>query len=133
MENFNFDEENVNKMSPLVLAYIGDTVYEIYIRTMIVSTGNDSVNRLHYKSIKYVSAKAQARILSGISEALSDEEQNIVRRGRNAKSGTIPKNADIIEYKHATGFETLIGYLYLKKRYDRLNELLKISVSKVII
>lgn len=121
---------DLNSYSPLVLAYVGDAVYEVFIRTLLVSHGNAPVNKLHRQSIGFVKAKAQSDTIHMLMESLSEEEQDIVRRGRNAKSGTIPKNADITEYKYATGFESLLGYLYLKGDYSRLLELLKKSAAK---
>lgn len=121
----NFSENDINQLSPLVLAYIGDSVYEIFIRTFLVSDSKASVHTLHKRSIQFVKAKAQSDKIHRISEFLTEDEQNMVRRGRNAKSGTIPKNADVVEYKYATGFEALLGYLYLKKDFVRLMEILK--------
>lgn len=121
---------DINSYSPLVLAFLGDAVYELYIRSLIVSEGNAPVHKLHKRSITYVKAKAQSDTIHRLMDLLSEEEQNIVRRGRNAKSGTIPKNADVTEYKYATGFETLLGYLYLKRDFTRLLQLLRISVSQ---
>jgi ribonuclease-3 family protein len=121
--------EDLKMYSPLVLAYVGDAVFELYIRTLLVSKGNAPVHKLHKQSISYVKAKSQSDTIHRMLEDLSAEEQDVVRRGRNAKSGTIPKNADVTEYKYATGFETLVGYLYLKEDYPRLLELLKISVD----
>lgn len=126
----NLKLNDVNQYSPLVLAYIGDTVYEIYIRTLLVCRGNISVNKLHRQSVQFVRAKAQADTIHRIMENLSGEEKDIVRRGRNARSGTIPKNADIGEYKYATAFECLLGFLYLKKDYNRLVEILEMAVGK---
>lgn len=120
---------DLNAYSPLVFAYIGDAVYELYIRTLLVSRGNAPVHKLHRQSISFVKAKSQSDTIHKMLESLSPEEQDIVRRGRNAKSGTIPKNADVTEYKYATGFETLLGYLYIKEDYARLLELLKASVE----
>lgn len=120
---------DVNQYSPLVLAYAGDAVYELYIRTLLLSQGNAPVHKLHKRSITYVKAKAQSDIIHRLMDSLTEEEQDVVRRGRNAKSGTIPKNADVTEYKYATGFEALIGYLYLRGEYSRLLELLKMSVE----
>ena len=120
-----FSEAQINQLSPLVLAYIGDSVFELYIRTSLVSEGNASVNKLHRRAIEFVKAKAQANRLHSIYESLTPEEQDIVRRGRNAKSGTIPKNADVTEYKYATGFEALLGYLYLRQDFQRLMQVLK--------
>lgn len=120
---------DISQLSPLVLAYVGDSVYEVFIRTLVVSKGNAPVHILHKKAVDYVKAKAQSDGIRKILENLTLEEQDIVRRGRNAKSGTIPKNADVAEYKYATGFESLVGYLYLSKRYDRLIEILKMTTS----
>lgn len=120
---------DVNQYSPLVLAYIGDAVYEVFIRTLLISGGNAPVHKLHKRSIDFVKAKAQSDVIHRILEHLSPEEQDIVRRGRNAKSGTIPKNADVTEYKYATGFESLIGYLYLQRDYTRLIQILRMSVD----
>jgi len=124
------DKKDPSQINPLVLAYIGDAVYELYIRALLVSRSNAHVHKLHVDSIKFVKAKAQSDILHRIMGNLTEEEQDIVRRGRNAKSGTIPKNADVTEYKYATGFESLIGYLYLTHAYDRLVEVLKMAVSE---
>lgn len=121
-----------NNFSPLALAYIGDAVFEVFIRTLVLSRGNSPVHKMHKLSTSYVKAKAQSDAVHRIMDSLSQEERDIVRRGRNAKSGTIPKNADVTEYKHATGFESLIGYLYLKKDYGRLNQVLKMSVQENI-
>lgn len=123
------EKVDIREYSPLVLAYLGDTVYEVYIRTLLVSEGNAPVHKLHRRSTDFVKAKAQSDIIHKIIDTLSDEEREIVRRGRNAKSGTIPKNADVTEYKYATGFESLIGYLYLKKDYIRLMQILKEAVE----
>jgi len=130
LEQFDFSESKINNMAPLVLAYIGDAVYEVFIRTLLVSEGNIPVHKLHKRSVEYVKAKAQSDIIHRIMEKLTPEELDVVRRGRNAKSGTIPKNADVTEYKFATGFESLIGYLYLKKDNKRLMEILKMAISE---
>ncbi len=130
LEQFNFSESEINSMAPLVLAYIGDAVYEVFIRTLLISEGNIPVHKLHKRSIEYVKAKAQSDIVHRIMERLNPDELDVVRRGRNAKSGTIPKNADVGEYKYATGFESLIGYLYLRKDNNRLMEVLKMAISE---
>lgn len=130
-KEFDFKNLDIYQYSPLVLAYIGDTVYEIYVRTLVVSRGNAPVHTLHKCSVKYVKAKSQSDIIHRIKDFLSQEEQDIVRRGRNAKSGTIPKNADVTEYKYATGFESLLGYLYLKGNHERLMQILKMAVTSV--
>lgn len=131
LNEFNINKNEVSQYSPLVLAYIGDTVYEVFIRTLVVSEGNAPVNKLHRRATGFVKAKAQSDIAHEIMSLLTEEEQDIIRRGRNAKSGTIPKHADVTEYKYATGFESLLGYLYLIKDFVRLIEVLKMSVSAI--
>lgn len=116
--------EEVNLMPPLVWAYIGDVVYELYIRTKLVETTKLNPHKLHVETTKYVKAKAQAETLERIMKYLTEEEKDIVRRGRNAQNHHLPKNASIAEYSHATAFEGLIGYLYLTKQEKRLNEIL---------
>lgn len=111
------------------LAYIGDVVYELYIREHVISNSREQVNKLHKKTIKYVSAKAQARIVAAMDEELSDEEKDIIRRGRNAEANTVPKNTDVVTYKIATGFESLIGFLYLEKRIERLEYIIDRSIK----
>ena len=113
-----------NLLNPLVLAYIGDAVYEVFIRQYVISLPNHRPNHLHRTSTRYVSAKAQAKLLEVLKPMLTEEEQEIVRRGRNAKSATSAKNANILEYRHSTAFECLIGYLYYTQAYARLKELL---------
>ena len=103
----------------------------MYIREHVISNSHEQVNKLHKKTIKYVSAKAQARIVEAINFELTESEKNIIRRGRNAEANTVPKNTDIITYKIATGFEALIGYLYLNKDNDRLNYIITKSIEVV--
>ena len=122
------NENEVNLLSPLTWAYIGDAVYELYIRTNLVNNTNLKPHDLHIESIKYVKAQAQAKILQEIEKDLTEEEKDIVRRGRNAENHHLPKNANIHEYMYSTAFEALIGYLYLTKQNKRLNEIL----SKVV-
>ena len=117
-------EKRVNEMSPLTWAYIGDAVYELYIRERLVSKTKLKPNKLHIESIKYVKAAAQAESLKKISEILTEEENDIVRRTRNTKNHHLPKNADVNDYMYATAFEGLIGNLYLTGKLDRLRELL---------
>lgn len=111
-------------LNPLVLAYIGDAVYEVYIRQYVISGGNHRPNHLHKASTGYVSAKAQSKLLDALMPMLTEEEIDMVKRGRNAKSGTTAKNADVLEYRHSTAFECLIGYLYYKQSFERLKEIL---------
>lgn len=117
-------------MSPLVLAYIGDTIYESYIREYLIRKNiNKKVNDLHKSAIRYVKAKAQASIMHEIEEELSEEELRIYKRGRNQKSHTSPKNADMIDYKCATGFEALVGYLHLGGEKERLNYIIEKGIN----
>ena len=122
-------EEEINLLSPLTWAYIGDSVFELYIRTNLVNRTNLKPHKLHIEAINYVKAKAQAEFLKKIEEILTDEEKDIVRRGRNAQNHHLPKNSNVQEYMHATAFEALIGYLYLTKRYERLEEILKLVIN----
>ena len=123
--NINKNETEINQMSPLTWAYIGDAVYELYIRTNLVDTTNLKPHKLHIESIKYVKAKAQADALKNIENNLTEEEKEIVKRGRNTQLHHIAKNASVQEYIHATAFEALIGYLYLTKKEERLIEILQ--------
>ena len=117
-------KEEVNMMSPLVWAYVGDGVYELYIRNHLVNTTKMKPHKLHIASIGFVKANAQAEKLKQMQEELTEEEKEIVRRGRNAQNHHIPKNASPEEYMYSTAFEGLIGYLYLTKQDERLQELL---------
>lgn len=124
------DPRDIMTMNPLVLAYIGDAVYELFIRTFMIAGGpTKSVHKLHMMSTEYVKAHAQSEIIRGMTGMLTEDEIDIVRRGRNSKSGYVPKNADVQEYRSATGFEALIGYLYLTGNIKRLDEILNYSVS----
>ena len=118
-------------LSPLSLAYIGDAVYELYVRTYIMKDENLPVNKLHKTATGYVKAKAQSDAIHGIESQLTEQEIAVFKRGRNAHSHTSAKNADIVDYRHATGFEALIGYLYMSGNNDRLNEVLKMSVEYI--
>ncbi|OXM83148.1 Mini-ribonuclease 3 [Paenibacillus rigui] len=118
------------QLNPIVLAYIGDAIYEVFIRQYVISHPNQRPNHLHRLSTQYVSAKAQAKALQGWLPHLTEDETDIVKRGRNAKSGTSAKNADILEYRHSTAFECLIGYLYYTKQWERLQYLLMLSLDK---
>ena len=123
--NLNRPEEEINLLSPLTWAYVGDCVYELYIRTNLVNRTNLKTHKLHIETIKYVKAKSQAELLKRLQDELKEEEKEIVRRGRNAENHHLPKNSNVIEYSYATAFEALIGYLYLTKRFSRLEEILK--------
>lgn len=120
--NKSLSGEDIQMLSPLQLAYIGDSVYELLVRTYIVNN-SISVKDLHRTTTKYVKANAQADIVHKLDEKLTEEEKYFVKKGRNAKTNTSPKNADIIDYKYATGFECLLGFLYLTNQDDRIEEL----------
>jgi len=126
-----FENAEINSFSPLSLAYIGDAVYEVYIRSHVMNNGNMQVNKLHREATRYVSANAQSNIIHQIMEFLTEEEVSVFKRGRNAHSYTSAKNADIVAYRHATGFEALIGYLFISKKYDRIDEIIKMSIAAV--
>jgi ribonuclease III family protein len=125
-EYTNLSEIDIRMLNPLIWAYIGDAIYEAYVRSYIISSGKRTSHDLHKMSIKFVKASAQSDFLEKILPLLSEEEQDVVRRGRNTKTYHVPKNADVIDYRRATAFEGLIGYLYLMKRYDRLDEIIKL-------
>lgn len=125
-----FSKDEARRLNPLQLALVGDAVYELYIRNYILSNNKDlSVHKIHVKAIGYVKAKAQSTIIQNIEEILTEEEVYIYKRGRNAKSGTIPKNAEVLDYRNATGFEALIGYLHLIGNKERLILILEKSIE----
>ena len=123
---------NVNEINVLVLAYLGDSVYENYIRKHLISTGIGNVNDLQTESIKYVCAKAQAKFVTELIEnnILLEDELDIYKRARNYKTTSHPKNTDIITYKIATGFEAIIGYLELSNKIDRIELIIKNIVGE---
>lgn len=122
-------KEEINLLSPLTWAYVGDAVYELYIRTNLVNHTQLKPHKLHIESIKYVKAVAQATKLEEIMPSLTKEEQDIVRRGRNAQNHHLPKNVNVTEYMYSTAFEGLIGYLYLTKQEERLAQILKMCIE----
>lgn len=128
-EEFRLGEQELNSYSPLVLAYLGDCVYELIIRTVLVGQANCQVSKLHKKATRYVKAGAQAELIMSVMDILTEEEVDVFRRGKNAKSHTIPKNANAGEYKKATGLEAVIGYLYLKDDMDRALFLIKTGIE----
>lgn len=117
--------------SPLVLAYIGDCVFDLIIKLMVTGGGNRQVHKLHEETSRYVQASAQSFMMRKIQEHLSPEEHSVYRRGRNAKSVSPAKNQSITDYRRATGFEALIGYLYLRREYKRLTELVSIGLESI--
>lgn len=118
---------NIDTINVITIAYLGDAVYELYIRNYLINKNITKVDNLQKEAIKYVSAKGQAKILTNLidNNILTEEELNIVKRGRNYKRSTHPKNTDIITYKMSSGFEALIGYLYLQNNTKRIEEILK--------
>lgn len=121
----------LNTLSPLTLAFLGDSVYEMFIRTKILSGGSRPANELHKIAVGYVKAKAQANAAHKIFDMLTEEELTIYKRGRNTNIHTVPKNADMADYRHATALETLIGYLYLKGENERLLQLLNVAFDSL--
>ncbi|MDO4270609.1 MAG: ribonuclease III domain-containing protein [Eubacteriales bacterium] len=117
------DDAALRQMSSLALAHVGDAVYEIMVRALLACGGTQTAKNLHGRTTKLVCAPAQARAAERILPLLSEEEQDVYRHGRNAKPKTVPKSSSVAEYAHATALEALFGWLYLKQRYDRVNEL----------
>lgn len=130
-EVLQLNEVDTDSYSPLVLAYIGDCVYDLIIKSMVISGGNKQVHRLHEETSSYVQASAQSLMMRTMQQHLTEEEHVIYRRGRNTKSVSPAKNQTITDYRRATGFEALVGYLYLKQRYGRLLELVKIGLDSL--
>ncbi len=122
-EKFRLSEVDIQTYSPLTLAYIGDAAYELIIRTFLVDQGNDRPDRLHRKASSMVKAAAQAAMIQALFPLLTEEEADVYRRGRNAKSVTMAKNATMSDYRKATGFEALMGYLYLRGDQKRMIDL----------
>ena len=132
-ELFHLEDQDLRSYSPLTLAYIGDGVYELIIRTILVKKGNCPVNRLHKKASSLVKAGAQSAIMEVIEEELTPEELSVYRRGRNAHSPSMAKHATMADYRRATGFEALMGYLYLKEDYTRMLTLVRMGIGEDIL
>ena len=132
-ELFHLEDQDLRSYSPLTLAYIGDGVYELIIRTILVKKGNCPVNRLHKKASSLVKAGAQSAIMEVIEEELTPEELSVYRRGRNAHSPTMAKHATMADYRRATGFEALMGYVYLKEDYTRMLTLVRMGIGEEIL
>ena len=124
-ELFQMREVDIREYSPLALAYIGDAVYDLVIRSLVLNEGNRQVQKMHKQTSSIVQASAQARVVTAINDLLSEEEHAVYKRGRNAKSMSPAKNQSVSDYHKATGFEALVGYLYLKKEWKRMLELIK--------
>ena len=130
-EIFQMQEVDIREYSPLTLAYIGDSVYDLIIKSIHVSHGNKQVQKLHKETSLLVQASAQSKMMRSMQGHLTEEEIQIFKRGRNAKSVSPAKNQSITDYRRATGFEALLGYLYLKKQWKRLIDLVKIGLDSL--
>ena len=130
-QEFSCDEKDIRTYSPLTLAFVGDCVFDLIIRTVIVERANRSPHDLHKLKSAIVKAKTQAELGEAIQESLTEEEQAVYKRGRNAKSGTIAKNASVGDYRKATALEALIGYLFLLNQEDRILYLVKSGFEKL--
>lgn len=129
-ELFELEDANIRTYSPLTLAYIGDGIYDLVIRTILVKKANCQVNRLHRKASTLVKAAAQSGMMEIIEPLLTEEERAVYKRGRNAHSATMAKHATMADYRRATGFEALMGYLYLKEDFSRMLELIHAGLEK---
>ena len=130
-ELFQMEEVDIREYSPLTLAYIGDCVYDLVIKSLVINAGNKQVNKLHQETSSLVQASAQSLMMRTMQEHLTEEEHAVYKRGRNAKSVSPAKNQSITDYRRATGFEALLGYLYLQKDYKRLLDLVKIGLDSL--
>ena len=128
-EQFDIGEVDIRTYSPLAFAYIGDGIYDLVIRSIVVGRGNTKVNDLHHRTSMIVRAHTQAEMIEKLLPFLTEEEQDVYRRGRNAKSYTVAKNATVTDYRKATGFEALMGYLYLQDDFKRIVELVKLGLD----
>ncbi len=128
-EQFALRTVDIKTYSPLTLAFMGDCVFDLYVRSILVGNGNRGVNGLHKDKSNLVKAQTQAAMAEQMQEILTEEEKEVYRRGRNAKTSSSAKNADISDYHKATGFEALLGYLYLQGKEDRLLELVAYAIE----
>ena len=129
-ELFQLEDTDIRTYSPLTLAYIGDAIYELVIRTILVEKGNTQVNKLNQRANRLVKASAQSEMIEKLKPHLTEEEMAVFKRGRNAKSYTMAKNATMSDYRRATGFEALMGYLYLTEQLERMLELIKLGMTE---
>lgn len=127
---FGLEDTDIRTYSPLTLAYIGDAIYELVIRTILVEKGNTQVNKLHNRASRLVKASAQSAMIEKLKPHLTEEETAVFKRGRNAKSYAMAKNASMSDYRRATGFEALMGYLYLTEQWERMLELIKTGMEE---
>lgn len=130
-EIFGLHEVDIKEYSPLTLAYIGDSIYDLIIKTMVINQGNRQVQKLHKEVSSLVQASAQSAMMRAVQEYLTEEERAVYKRGRNAKSVSPAKNQSLTDYRRATGFEAVMGFLYLKKEWQRMLELIKIGLDSL--
>ena len=128
-EIFQMKEVDIREYSPLTLAYIGDCIYDLIIKTKVISEGNKQVKKLHQETSSMVQASAQSEMMRALQPLLTEEEHAVYRRGRNAKSVSPAKNQSLTDYRRATGFEALMGWLYLKREWKRMADLIKIGLD----
>ena len=128
-EAFGLEPVDLKTYSPLTLAYIGDAAYELVIRSIVVEQGNAPVNKLHKRSSRLVKAQAQAEAAVKLMDVFTEEEMAVYKRGRNARSHTMAKNAEMTDYRMATGFEAVMGYLHLKQDYERMMTLIRLGIG----
>ena len=128
---FAMQEVDIRELSPLTLAYIGDSIYDLIIKSLVINRGNKQVQKLHKETSSLVQASAQSMMMRAMQEELTDEERAVYKRGRNAKSVSPAKNQSITDYRRATGFEALLGYLYLKEDWKRMLDLVKIGLDSL--
>ena len=129
-KTFPMNEVDIRTYSPVTLAYIGDGIFDVVIRTLVVAKGNTSANQLHRATSHIVKAHSQALMAQALADVLTEEEADVYRRGRNAKSHTMAKNASVTDYRSATGFEALMGYLYLTRQEERMMELISYGMKQ---
>ena len=128
-ERFHLGDVDIRTYSPLTLAYIGDGIYDLVIRSLVVAKGNTRANELHKRTSQIVKAHTQAEMMEILLPLLTEKEEAVYKRGRNAKSFTMAKNATMSDYRKATGFEALMGYLYLQDEFERLVDLVQAGIE----
>ena len=128
-ETFGLEPVDLKTYSPLTLAYIGDAAYELVIRSLVVEQGNAPVNKLHKRSSRLVKAQTQAEAAVKLMDVFTEEDMAVYKRGRNARSHTMAKNAEMTDYRMATGFEAVMGYLHLKQDYERMVTLIQLGIG----
>lgn len=130
-ELFQMREVDVREYSPLALAYLGDVVFDLVVRSLVLNKGNKPVQKLHKETSAVVQASSQSKMMRVLQEMLTEEEHQVYKRGRNSKTVSPAKNQSVTDYRRATGFEALIGYLYLKREYQRMLELIKTGIDSL--